>query len=92
MYLAGNPPTNPLANPLYATPAGLPPIFLTCGGDEKWRDNAERFAALARKSGVDVELQVGERMQHVYQCMAGRAPEADESIAAAGRWLRARLG
>jgi hypothetical protein len=30
-------------------------------------------------------------MQHVYQCLAGRAPEADASIAEAGRWLRAKL-
>jgi hypothetical protein len=30
-------------------------------------------------------------MQHVYQCMAGRAPEADASIAEAGKWLRETL-
>lgn len=92
MYLAGHSPTDPLANPLYSDPAGLPPILLTCGRHEKWQDNAERFAALARRSGVDVELHVGDGMQHVYQCMAGRAVEADNSIAEAGRWLRARLG
>jgi acetyl esterase/lipase len=92
MFLGGHSPTDPLANPLYSDPAGLPPIFLTCGSHETMQDNAERFAALARRAGVDVVLQVGEGMQHAYQYMAGRAPEADASIAEAGKWLREKLG
>lgn len=92
MLLGEHSAIDPLANPLYSDPVGLPPIFLTCGTHETLQDNAERFAALARRAGVDVELQVGEGMQHVYQCMAGRAPEADASIAEAGKWLREKLG
>jgi acetyl esterase/lipase len=92
MFLGGHSPTDPLANPLYADPAGLPPIFLTCGTHETLQDHAQRFAALARRAGVDVVLQVADGMQHFYQCMAGRAPEADASIAEAGTWLRERLG
>jgi epsilon-lactone hydrolase len=92
MFLGGHSPTDPLANPLYSDPAGLPPILLTCGSHETLRDHAERFAALAERAGVDVILRVGDQMQHFYQCMAGRAPEADASIAEAGKWLRAKLG
>jgi epsilon-lactone hydrolase len=30
-------------------------------------------------------------MQHVYQLMAGRVPEAGASITEAGKWLREKL-
>lgn len=92
IYLGGHPATEPLANPLYADPAGLPPIFLTCGSDETLLESVELFAAQAQRAGVDVVLQIAEGMPHVYQLMAGRVPEADASIAAAGTWLREHLG
>ncbi|MFC7621102.1 alpha/beta hydrolase [Microlunatus sp. GCM10028923] len=92
IFLGGRPPTDPLANPLYAELAGLPPVFLTYGSHETLKDSIELFAARARQAGVDVELRVGEEMQHAYQLMAGRIPEADAAIAEAGTWLRRRLG
>ena len=91
-YLGGHSRTDPLANPLYADPRGLPPVFLTCGGDEALRDNAERFADLARAGGVDVRLHVAPGMQHVYVFLAGYAPEADGVIAEIADWLTPRLG
>ncbi|MEV5753772.1 alpha/beta hydrolase [Actinoallomurus sp. NPDC052308] len=84
--------TDPLANPLYADATGLPPIYLTCGGYEALRADAERFARLAADAGVDVTLEVSEGMQHIYPLMAGRAPEADRTIANIARWLRPQLG
>jgi len=92
MFLGGQSPADPLANPLYSDPAGLPPLLLTCGGDETLRDSMERFAALAEQSGVEVALHVADGMPHVYQLLAGRMPEADASIAEAGKWLRDKLG
>ncbi|WP_335981166.1 alpha/beta hydrolase [Streptomyces sp. CA2R106] len=85
-------PTDPLANPLYADATGLPPVYLTCGGYETMRADAERFARLATHAGVDVTLEVGEGMQHIYPLMAGRAPEADRTVANIARWLRPKLG
>jgi monoterpene epsilon-lactone hydrolase len=83
---------DPLANPLYADAAGLPPIYLTAGTHEALQDNAERFADRAKNANVEVVLELEDGMQHVFQFMAGRAPEADESIARIGAWLRERLG
>ncbi|MFF3574548.1 alpha/beta hydrolase [Nocardia jiangxiensis] len=84
--------TDPLVNPLYADLTGLPPIYLSCGTHETLRDDAVRFAALAEKAGVSATLDVNRGMQHVHTYMAGRAPEADATIAAIGGWLRPRLG
>jgi acetyl esterase/lipase len=83
---------DPLANPLYADPAGLPPLYLCAGGHETLLDNAEQFHEKARVAGVDSTLEVVPEMQHVYPFSAGRAPEADATIAAMAAWLRPRLG
>jgi len=92
MYLgADGSATDPLANPLHADPTGLPPVYLSAGGDEGLLDNALRFADLARAAGVDVTLEVVPGMQHVHTAMAGRAPEADSTLAAIASWLRPLL-
>lgn len=93
MFLGSNGSAiDPLANPLYADPSGLPPIYLTAGGAETLLDNAQRFAAKAREAGVDVTLDEVPEMQHVFAFLAGRAPEADSSIADIASWARPRLG
>jgi monoterpene epsilon-lactone hydrolase len=84
-------PTDPLANPLHADLTGLPPMYFTAGSHEALLDNAQRLAHRAREAGVEVSLDVVEGQQHVFPFMAGRAPEADASIAAAARWLHATL-
>ncbi len=85
-------PSDPLANPLHADLAGLPPMFLTAGDQETLLDDAVRLAKKATAAGVDVRLEVAPGMQHVYQLMAGRAPEATTAIADVAAWLRPKLG
>jgi acetyl esterase/lipase len=41
---------------------------------------------------VQVDLEVFPEMQHVFQMMAGRAPEADDAIAKMAAWVRPLLG
>jgi acetyl esterase/lipase len=93
MYLgADGSPTDPLANPLHADLAGLPPIFVTAGEAETLLSDSERLAEQATAAGVDVEFSTVAGQQHVFPFMAGRAPEADQAIAAAASWLRPLLG
>jgi monoterpene epsilon-lactone hydrolase len=92
MFLGPNPPHDPLANPLYADPKGLPPMLIHVGDFETLLDDSLRFARHAEQAGVDVTLEVHPEMQHVFQFMAGRAPEADASIARMGAWARSKLG
>jgi len=91
MFLGKASATNPLANPRLADLSGFPPTYLTVGSAETLFDSVRAFAEKARGSGVDVTLEVGEGMQHAFQWMAGRAPEADDSIDATGDWLREKL-
>jgi acetyl esterase/lipase len=92
MFLGPNPANDPLANPLYADPAGLPPMLIHVGDHETLLDDSVRFAKQAEAAGVDVTLEVQPEMQHVFQFMAGRAREADASIARLGSWAREKLG
>jgi epsilon-lactone hydrolase len=92
MFLGDASPQDPLANPLWADMTGLPPMFLQVGDQELLLDDSVRLAANAKDSGVDVRLDVWAGMQHVHQMMAGRAPEADESIANMADWVRPKLG
>lgn len=92
MYLGANgSATDGLANPLHADLSGLPPLHITVSEAEALLSDSERLADRARQAGVSVEFQTVPDQQHVFIFMAGRAPEADEAIAAAAAWLRPHL-
>ena len=91
-FLGGRDARDPLAAPLHADLTGLAPLYIQVGGHETLLSDATRLAAKAAAAGVDVRLDVFPEMQHVFQLMAGRAPEADEAVARIGGWLRPRLG
>jgi len=84
--------TDPFANPLYADLKGFPPTLVQAGAYESLLSDSERFVERARAAGVEVELQVFPEMQHVFQFMAGNAPEADDAIAKIAAFLKPRLG
>jgi acetyl esterase/lipase len=69
----------------------LSPVYIQVGGDEVLLDDARRLAALARRDGVEAELEVVPGMQHTFQMAAGRLPEADAAIARAAAWVRDKL-
>ncbi len=52
--------------------------------------DSERLAAAAEKAGVDVTLEVGEGLPHVYQLLLG-TPEAAEATGRIGNFLRDRV-
>lgn len=92
MYLGDAPPREPLANPLHADYQGFPPTYIQVGGYETIMDDATRAAARMQAAGVDVQCEVFPEMQHVFQYMAGRAPEADLAIDKLAAWVKPRLG
>ncbi len=84
--------THPLANPLYTDYAGFPPIYVTVGDAETLLDDSLRIADRARSAGVEVKTDVYPDMQHVFQFLAGTAPEADTAIRKMAEWVRPKLG
>jgi monoterpene epsilon-lactone hydrolase len=52
--------------------------------------DAERLATAAAEAGVDVTLEVGEGLPHVYQLMLG-TPEAAQATERIGKFLRAQV-
>src|SRR3954452_11514345 len=89
-YLAGADPTTPLASPLFASLSGLPPLLVQVGTADLLLSDSERLAEAAAEAGVDVHLEVGEGLPHVYQLALG-TPEAAEATERIGRFLRARV-
>jgi monoterpene epsilon-lactone hydrolase len=89
-YLAGADPKTPLASPLFAQLAGLPPLLVQVGTADLLLSDSERLAAAAAETGVDVTLEIGEGLPHVYQLMLG-TPEAAEATERIGEFLRARV-
>jgi epsilon-lactone hydrolase len=91
-FLGGSSPQDPYANPLYADLSGLGPIYIQVGDQELLLDDSRRLDERARKAGVDVRLDIFPEMQHTFQMMAGRAPEADEGVRRLAEWVRPKLG
>ncbi len=89
-YLGRADPKTPLASPLFASLAGLPPLPVQVGTAELLLSDAERLAAAAAQARVDVTVRVGEGLPHVYQSQLG-TPEAAEASEQIGKFLRARL-
>jgi len=83
---------DPLANPLHADLKGFPPMYIQTGADETLLDDSRKLTDRARKSGVDVTLEIVPEMQHVFQFLAGTAPEADAAIRRLAHWVRPKLG
>jgi epsilon-lactone hydrolase len=89
-YLAGADPKAPLASPLFASLAGLPPLLIQVGTADLLLSDSERLATAADQAGVDVTLEIGEGLPHVYPILLG-TPEAAEATERVGKFLRARV-
>lgn len=89
-YLAGTDPKTPLASPLFASLAGLPPVLVLVGTADLLLSDSQRLAEAAKKAGVDVHLEIGEGLPHVYPLMLG-TPEAADATERIGTFLRARV-
>ncbi len=90
-YMGSAQPSNPLVSPLLADLRGLPPLLIQVGSREILHDDSLRFALKAREANVDVTLEVGQELWHVWHAAAPYVPEARSAIASIGRFLRERI-
>jgi monoterpene epsilon-lactone hydrolase len=89
-YLAGADPRTPLASPLLASLSGLPPLLVQAGAADLLLSDSERLARAAAETGVDVSLEIGGGLPHVYQIVLG-TPEAAKATERIGKFPRARV-
>ena len=82
----------PLASPLFADLAGLPPLLLQVGTAEVLLDDSTRLAERAKAAGVDVTLKVWQDMFHVWHAFAEMLPEGMEATQELADYLNERLG
>ncbi|HEX7932524.1 MAG TPA: alpha/beta hydrolase [Paraburkholderia sp.] len=92
VYLGETSATHPYASPLYADLRGLPPLFMMAGSTEVLLDDSRRVAANARAAGVDCELEVWEKMPHVWPIFAPFIPEANRALDGAAAFVRRVTG
>jgi acetyl esterase/lipase len=71
---------NPRISPIQADLRSLPPIYLQAGGRRIFIDMIRSFHEKAEAQGVDIELDVWESMNHVFQAYGDRLPEAKEAM------------
>ncbi|UDY37737.1 alpha/beta hydrolase fold domain-containing protein [Dermatobacter hominis] len=87
----GTEPTDPVASPLFADLAGLPPTLVQVGSTETMYDDAARWAERAAAAGVAVRLEEWEGMFHTWHGHVGELTGADLAVAAIGSFVRERL-
>jgi epsilon-lactone hydrolase len=90
-YLGDTDPRNPLASPLYADLAGLPPLLIHVGADEVLRDDSTRLAERARAASVSVELKIWPVVPHAWQLAPHLIPEARQSLRESADFFRAHV-
>ena len=56
------------------------------------RSQGEAMGEKIKNAGVEVVVEIHEEQQHVMEFMAGKAPEANQSIQKMGKWVQERLG
>ena len=83
---------DPLANPLFADLSGLHPVYIEVGGFEVLLDDSRALADALKKAGVDVKMEIFPEMQHIFNFLAGTAPEADDAIRKYAKWVHPKLG
>jgi acetyl esterase/lipase len=88
LYLGDADPRTPLASPLFAELAGLPPLLIQVGSDEVLLSDATELALRARAAGGDASLEVWDGMGHVWHFVASFLPEGKHAIDRIGDFIR----
>lgn len=90
-YLGGHDPKDPLASPLHADLAGLPPILVQVGSAETLLDDAVRISGRLGGADVPVTLEVWPHMIHAWHLWAARLSAGRQAIASAATFIDRHL-
>lgn len=91
LYAAPEHYLDPRVSPLFGDFHGLPPMLIQVGSTEMLLDDARRLAEKASAAGVPVQLEIWERMAHVFQVL-GSLPQARAARRRIVEFIGARSG
>jgi epsilon-lactone hydrolase len=91
-YLGETAPRTPLAAPVHADLAGLPPLLIQVGSAETLLDDSIMIAARAGAADVRVTLEVWPHMIHAWPLFHQQLTDGRRAIAAAGKFIRTATG
>ncbi|AHG88336.1 Esterase [Gemmatirosa kalamazoonensis] len=86
-YLGDASPIDAEASPLFAEPAGLPPLLLQVGSTELLLDDARRVHERVRAAGGVSHLEVYDDVPHGWQMLVGFVPEATAALRSAAAFV-----
>jgi epsilon-lactone hydrolase len=89
-YLGGADPAHPRASPVFADPAGLPPILIQVGSEEVLMSDSIQLAELAGFAEVDLTLRIWPGLIHIWPFFA-QLTASGQAIAESTAWIKARL-
>lgn len=87
-YIGAREPSDPLASPVHAALAGLPPLLIQVGSREVVLDDARVIERHAREAGVHAQLDVWPGMVHVWHLFASALEEGRRAIEDVGSFIR----
>lgn len=91
-YLSGANPQAPLASPLYADLAGLPPVLTFTSDKEILHSDSVRLHERLDAAGVPSQFIVEKGLAHVWPIFVGKIPEADRTVTQSADFIRERFG
>ena len=83
---------DPLAAPLHADLAGLPPLLIIVGTAETLLDDAVRLHEKAEAAGVDSTLEIWDDMIHIWPWFAPFLPEGQQAMERMGGFIKEQIG
>ena len=87
-YLRNADPRHPLASPVFAKLAGLPPLLIQAGTEEILLDDARALAAVARREDVEVTLEEWPDMIHTWHWYFPVLEQGRQAIASIAAFIR----
>ncbi|MEO0772970.1 MAG: alpha/beta hydrolase [Pseudomonadota bacterium] len=91
-YLAGAAADDPRASPLFADFTGAPPVWMAAGTTEILRDDTLRLAERMTAQGVQVTVEVGKNLPHVWPMFQNILPEGRATLSRLANWIVAQSG
>ncbi len=87
IYAGGTPLNDPLISPIYGELAGLPPMLIQVGGNERLLEDSLLLYSRLIKCGVSANIEIWDGMFHVFQAFASFLPEGMQALERIGHFV-----